>query len=89
MARARLSLELSAYNPISHVSGIKAPVMLISAKKDTVCPPELVQRAAEAMGDLATVKEYDVSHFGIYRGKVIEEVLVAELDFLRKHLRAK
>lgn len=41
MARARLALEAPKYSPIKLVQYISAPVMLIAAKNDSLCPYEV------------------------------------------------
>jgi len=75
------------YTPLTEVSKIQVPTLLISAKQDRICPPEQVAAAAAALGPLGTFIEHDCNHFEIYRGALIESVLASEVDFLRAHLK--
>jgi hypothetical protein len=47
---ARLALETSSYSPMDHLHRVAAPVLLVAAAYDTLCPPEVVRAAAEKLG---------------------------------------
>jgi pimeloyl-ACP methyl ester carboxylesterase len=44
---ARLSNELSRYNPIDKVPEVQAPVLMVAATRDSLCPVKVARRAAE------------------------------------------
>ena len=43
---ARAINEMGSYNPIRHVPAVKAPVLLVAATHDTLCPIAIARRAA-------------------------------------------
>lgn len=86
MVLGRVMLELSKYNPINHLDTVQAPVMLVAADKDQLCPPALVKEAAKKLGDKATLVRHNCTHFEIYRGNFVEAVSEQMLDFLTQHL---
>ena len=43
---ARLSNEMSRYNPINYVSQVKAPVLMVATTRDALCSIHLARRAA-------------------------------------------
>ena len=42
-----MAAEFTTYNPIRSVARVAAPVLLVAATNDSLCPYELVERAAE------------------------------------------
>ena len=45
-ALVRMAAEFTTYNPIRSVSRVAAPVLLVAATNDSLCPYELVEKAA-------------------------------------------
>ena len=86
MARALLVLELPWYSPIRSVPDVTAPIMFLSALRDTTCPPKLIQRAAElARHPGMELLEFDTSHFNLYQGMQLEGCLTSAGEFMLKH----
>jgi pimeloyl-ACP methyl ester carboxylesterase len=84
-ARAAFGLEASSYRPIESVPHVTAPVLYITAVKDTLCPQEAIQ-AAVASTPRARQIVMPCTHFDVYRGKEFEQVVEAETAFLLEHL---
>ena len=45
-ALVRMAAEFTTYNPIRSVPRVAAPMLLVAATNDSLCPYELVERAA-------------------------------------------
>ena len=45
-ALVRMAAEFTTYNPIRSVPRVAVPVLLVAATNDSLCPYELVERAA-------------------------------------------
>lgn len=88
LARAAWGLEASRYRPIASVPRITAPVLYITAVRDSVCPPDVIE-AAVAMTKDAAQKVMQCSHFDVYQGQPFEEAVAAEVEFLAAKLGAR
>ena len=86
---ARLVLFLSRYSPAQALPMIKSPVLFISASKDTLCSPEVIQKAALACKGLCEVMELEADHFSVYRGKFFKTATNKMTEFLDKHLQLR
>ena len=95
---ARFALEIARYEPGSYIPKLRAPLLLVVAKRDTQCPPEavaaVVENAKKARADSAspvdiTVEEIDAAHFQVYQGEKHELAKSKELEFLVARLRKK
>lgn len=79
---------LDTISPIKHIAAVKAPVLLIHGRDDTVVPYEQSQimfdalRAASKPVELVTLKHED--HW-LSRGETRLQMLQATVDFLRKY----
>eukprot|EP00967_Tisochrysis_lutea_P022344 scaffold25448_cov18-Tisochrysis_lutea.AAC.4 len=56
-------------DPLEHAKGIKAPVLLIAGREDTLVPEWAVREAGKRIGDLATTITLDGSHESLYSNK--------------------
>jgi pimeloyl-ACP methyl ester carboxylesterase len=79
-------LAVLVYRPMSVVSNITAPALLIAAEHDTLCPAKDAQQAAARMPNAEWLLLEGVGHFDVYQGHVLEQLLVATVDFFQKHL---
>ena len=43
---ARALNEMASYNPIRHVAAVQAPVLMVVATNDTLCPIAMARKAA-------------------------------------------
>ena len=55
---ARLSNEMSRYNPIHYVPQVKAPVLMVATTRDALCSIHLARRAA-SLNPLVKLVEKD------------------------------
>ena len=60
---ARLSNEMSRYNPIHYVSQVKAPVLMVATTRDALCSIHLARRAA-SLNPLVKLVEKDAGKHG-------------------------
>ena len=94
---ARFALEIARYEPGSYVGKLRAPLLLVVAKRDTQCPPEAVaavvenakKKSASSSPVDITVEEIDAAHFQVYQGEKHELAKKKELEFLVGRLRKK
>ncbi len=83
----RIYLTVVGYRPAAFASRVRCPVHVVIAVKDSLIAAASVERAAAKIPH-ASVKRVDVGHFDVYRGKVFDEVVRAEAEFLRRELLA-
>ncbi|CAL5229605.1 g12965 [Coccomyxa viridis] len=77
---ARLSNEMSRYNPIQYVAQVKAPVLMVATTRDALCSIHLARRAA-SLNPLVKLVEKDAGHFDVYLGSTFEEVAGEQAKF--------
>ncbi|KAL3945272.1 MAG: hypothetical protein SGBAC_000620 [Bacillariaceae sp.] len=85
-ATTESGLHLLVYRPLSSISTIELPVLLISAENDTLCPDRYVQAAKERIKNAELFFFPNLGHFDIYDGEPLETMLSQEVDFFNKHL---
>eukprot|EP00955_Chlamydomonas_euryale_P030159 317791-Chlamydomonas_euryale.AAC.3 len=83
---ARLALEISQYSPQKDLPRVAAPVLFVAARRDTLCPADIVRRAAAACAPRCRLLEYDVSHFGLYGGHAFEDAARRMAEFYLEHM---
>lgn len=82
----RLGAEILFYSPLDHLAKVEAPVLMVAARQDTLCPWETILKAQTLAASIDLYSD-DVGHFDYYRGGPgYERALAAELKFLRQHL---
>ena len=65
---ARLSNEMSRYNPIHYVPQVKAPVLMVATTKDALCSIHLARKAA-SLNPLVKLVEKDAGKGIIFTTK--------------------
>src|SRR5690606_25694499 len=74
-------------SPITYVQSVKAPVMIVTGKYDTLCPPEQNRRYAEALKQHGTPCEF-IEFEGAHGPADNEErirLYTAMIDFALRH----
>lgn len=86
MARAAYSAEHTFLktSPIKHVAGITAPVLFMGAKRDTLCPMSVIERAASLTPN-AELYAVDCDHFELFTEKHMPGLQARQLEFLLRH----
>jgi pimeloyl-ACP methyl ester carboxylesterase len=82
---ARILLDIMFYRPTSEVSRVKAPVLMIGARGDTLIPYSAVERAARKIPD-CVLETIEGGHFDPYFDECFEHVSTLERDFLVQKL---
>jgi len=83
---ARTVVTLAAYRPLLRAGRIRCPGLIQVCLRDSVAPAPAAIRLARRMGDLATLKEYDIGHFDIYVGADFERAVADQVDFFGRVL---
>lgn len=78
----RILLALGCYRPIRRVSRIRCPVLLQLCLDDEITPRKPGYQAAAKIGHSATVKTYEIDHFGVYQGRGFQELIRDQVHFL-------
>ena len=85
---ARTLAMMSLYNPISAVPKIKIPILFLAASNDTLCPAEIVEKAAsKAIHISSKLVTIDASHFDMYSGDTATQAVNHMIAFLNIHLK--
>lgn len=85
LVRARLTLEMGRYSPIDHLPRVRAPVLVVAATNDTLCPVGEVRRAPSVNPRVRLLLR-DCTHFELYRGQHFDAVIDAQVALLRARL---
>lgn len=80
---ARIALRMPFYSPGRRTNRIKAPTLVQIALRDTVTPPAVAQRAAARIPRVE-ILTYDCLHFEPYLDPYFDDVVAAQIDFLRR-----
>lgn len=83
---ARVFLAVMAYRPAAFASRVRAPTLILAARRDTLCPVRATRKAARRIPD-GRYEELDTGHFEPYRGEWFEAFVGKEASFLAGHLR--
>lgn len=82
---ARIMFTLMTYRPVTEVSRIGCPVLMVVSPTDTLIPFSASRRAAERIRD-CRLELIEGGHFDPYLGECFERVVRMECDFLREKL---
>jgi len=85
LVRARLTLEMGGYSPIKFLPNVEAPVLVVAATNDTLCPVEEVRRAP-SLNPRVRLLLRDCTHFELYRGAHFDAVIDTQVGLLRSAL---
>lgn len=78
-------ITLALYNPMKYAKKVKAPVLIIGGKKDSIVQFKAVEKTAKKLpkGELVVL---DCNHFEPYTGERFEQSIKVQIDFLEKQL---
>lgn len=84
-ARACLVWEMfkDKYSPIQHVPTLTCPILFVAASEDTLCPVDQIYKAAK-LAKQGQLLARNCTHFELYRGKLFEELVSEQVQFLRQ-----
>eukprot|EP00547_Thalassionema_nitzschioides_P009089 CAMPEP_0194226334 /NCGR_PEP_ID=MMETSP0156-20130528/41643_1 /TAXON_ID=33649 /ORGANISM="Thalassionema nitzschioides, Strain L26-B" /LENGTH=312 /DNA_ID=CAMNT_0038958659 /DNA_START=189 /DNA_END=1128 /DNA_ORIENTATION=+ len=82
------ALQVLTYRPLTVVSKIMtAPVLLIGASRDTLCPLKYIRKAKEQIRNAELLVMREAGHFDVYHNAtILEETIRAQVEFYQKHL---
>lgn len=86
---ARSLLSPHAPDPVEASKEVECPVLFVVCEKDNLTSPESYKRAAEFLGDKATVRSYPVGHFDIYVGEYFEQASGEMVSFIKKRIATR
>jgi len=76
---------VAGYRPVRHAARIEAPVLLQLGERDSMVPPEPIEKTA-ARARRAELLRYPIDHFGCFAAEHIDQVAADEVEFLHRHL---
>jgi alpha-beta hydrolase superfamily lysophospholipase len=82
---ARIALRLGTYRPIRHAAEIACPWLVCVLDHDVITPPRPALKAA-GRAPRGEARRYPGAHFDIYVGKLFEQVVADQVEFLERHL---
>lgn len=82
---SRAFILLAFYNPMSYAKKVKAPILLISGKQDSLVPFSAVQKTAKRLPNCEFVV-LESNHFEPYTGAIFEQSIKIQIDFLERRL---
>lgn len=82
---SRAFAVIPLYNPALKAKKIKAPVLMVATKKDSLIPYGAMKSCAEKIPDCKLIS-LDCNHFAPYTGDMFLQHIDAQVDFLKKHL---
>ncbi len=82
---SRLFIKIASYNPTDKASNVKAPVLIMAGKRDSLIPIEAIEACAAKLphGELVVM---DCNHFEPYTGEMFSQFVRRQGDFLQRHL---
>jgi fermentation-respiration switch protein FrsA (DUF1100 family) len=81
---ARTVLTLPLYRPGRRAGHLGMPLLVCVADADRTAPPGAAVRMA-GRAPRGELRHYPCGHFGIYQGEMFAQVVVDQVDFLRRH----
>jgi dipeptidyl aminopeptidase/acylaminoacyl peptidase len=76
-------------SPITHISKIKAPVMIMAAKNDSTCPIEPIEKFINILKEMNHPHEFiieeNAGHVSYYCEKNIQ-ISIKVIDFIKRNL---
>jgi dipeptidyl aminopeptidase/acylaminoacyl peptidase len=82
---SRAFILLAFYSPMSYAGKVKAPVLLIGGKNDSLVPFAAVKKTAERLPNCEFVA-LESNHFEPYTGARFEQSIKIQIDFLERKL---
>lgn len=83
---ARVMLSLPFYRPVRYARGIKCPTLIACARYDSLVPERAVRELASRIPNVRLLM-LRAGHFDVYYGRLFEELVAAEGEFLRAALK--
>ncbi len=83
---ARAGLAVPRYMPGRNAARIAIPILIAIAEQDTIAPAKATHAIAARIAR-AEVKSYPLGHFDYYKDAGFEQIVLDELEFLRRHLQ--
>uniref|UniRef100_A0A383VDA3 AB hydrolase-1 domain-containing protein n=1 Tax=Tetradesmus obliquus TaxID=3088 RepID=A0A383VDA3_TETOB len=75
---------MGTYSPIDRIHAATAPILIVAAKRDGLCPYAAAQ-AAQRKAVNATLATFDCCHFDIYNAPWFQQAVDEEVKFLLKY----
>ncbi|CAJ1966763.1 unnamed protein product [Cylindrotheca closterium] len=85
-ATTESGMHILFYRPLSSLSRVNLPVLLIAVENDTLCPAKFVQAAKERIKNAELFVFPNLGHFDIYDGEPLKTMLSKQIDFFNKYL---
>ncbi len=79
---ARLLFMGHGRDPSEAANDVRCPVLLLVCEQDNLVAPDSHVKAAQALGDKATVRAYPIGHFDIYEGQYFQDAVTTMITFL-------
>ncbi|MBN9100140.1 MAG: alpha/beta fold hydrolase [Pseudonocardia sp.] len=84
---ARGAAIIPLNRPVTAAAKLRAPIFLVVATEDNICPPAAVRAVARKAGAGSEVLELESGHFDIYTGDLFERGSAAQVAFLERVLK--
>jgi len=84
---AGVMLSIGGYRPITRAAEIRSPLLVIAAREDGLIPFPLNETLVKT-APKATLSAFDGNHFSAYGGKIFDEMITVQVDFMAQHLGA-
>ncbi|MDI6741854.1 MAG: alpha/beta fold hydrolase [Smithella sp.] len=85
---SRAFILMAFYYPVYYAKKVKAPVLLIGGKNDSLVPFSVVKKTAERLPNCEFVA-LETNHFEPYTGARFEQSIKIQIDFLGRKLLGK
>ena len=85
---ARALIAEIVNRPITRIEGVRCPILVQIADRDSMAPPAAARAAAWRAKGRVEVREYPCLHFDIYLGERRERAIADQLHFVTRHLAA-
>ena len=82
---ARILLTVGTYRPIRAAWKVRSPALIVLAEKDSLIPPEAVERTAARIPD-CRLERLACNHFEPYQGEWFEKNIALQESFLRERV---
>jgi pimeloyl-ACP methyl ester carboxylesterase len=84
---AAVYVHVAFYKPRQYAADVKAPVLMMAAPNDVLCPIDIVRDVAAALvHPESKLIEIDTTHFGFYLDDAFEQAITTQIKFLQRHL---
>ncbi len=78
-------IKMAFYNPVAGAKKIKAPIMIIAGKDDSLIPWTAVKKISERISNCELVV-LDCNHFAPYTGEFFKKYIGRHVEFMAGHL---